>query len=156
MGVFDGLSGLHWERASEYILRAPSQVATLMRPALEAYIHERRLTADFERPLLGPRSGVRRVSVDEIPEVSDWSTDGLTRDAMLPVWVNGKPGRVWIHHRYHASSRFELELEVPAFNAEEIITPNGQVRWMFGTKYYEMKGKYLVNAAGYNFTFLHR
>lgn len=156
LGFFDGLSGVHWERASEYILRAPTQVSTLMRPALETYIHERRLTADFERPLLGPRSGVRRVYLDEIPVVEDWGKEGLTRDAMLPVWANGKPGRVWIQRRHHASTRFELELEVPAFDAQEILTPEGQVRWLFGTKYFEMKGNYILDAAGNSFTFLHR
>lgn len=152
----DGLSGVHWERASTYILRTPRQVATLMRPALETYIHERALTQSFSRPLLGPRSGLRRVLIEEIPVVMDWGDEKLTRDEMLPVWVNGLPGRVWIQQRHYASARFELEFEVPAFGAEEVHIPTGEVRWMFGTKYFDEQGHYIMHAAGHHFTFLHR
>ncbi len=156
LGFFDGLSGVHWERASAYILRAPRQVATAMRPALETYIHERRLTDGFARPLLGPRSGLRRVHVEEIPVVEDLGKEELTRNAMLPVWVNGLPGRVWIQRRPYASARFELELEVPGFDAEETLTPTGEVRWLFGTAYFDEQGSYILHAAGHHFTFLHR
>ena len=152
----DSLSGEHWDIASEYILRTPSQVATAMRPALETYIHERNFTAGFTRPLLGPRAGLERVHIEGIPVFDEGLNQPFNRDAMLPVWVNGKPGRVWFYQRAHGSTRFEFELDVPMEGLEEIVTPEGQTKWFFGTKHFMDHHPFVMDAAGLTLTFHRR
>jgi hypothetical protein len=96
------------------------------------------------------------VHIEDIPVFDEGLNQPFNRDAMLPVWVNGKPGRVWFYQRAHGSTRFEFDLDVPMEGLEEIVTPEGQTKWFFGTKHFMDHHPFVMDAAGLTLTFHRR
>lgn len=156
LNFLKGLNDAEWAAASEYILRTPAQVATAMRPGLETFVRERNLTAGFTKPLLGPRADLAPVRIDDLPQYGTEDGEEFSREAMLPVWVNGRAGWVWFYHRNFGSTRFEVLFDAPFPRAEAVEAPDGRTLWMFGTKYYMGFPPYEIEAAEMSFRFHHR
>lgn len=122
------LRGRDWKRAAEYILRAPAQITTPMRPALEAFIHQCNLTDHFRLPLLGARSPLHPENELTAQDVWDIREEFLpeAHPVFWDAWINGLPGRAG----FIGEHRIALQFEVPVPHGVERIDADGNRVWV--------------------------
>jgi hypothetical protein len=156
VNYLNGLNADEWLAASTYILRAPDQIQTSLRPGLESFIHDRNLTEGFTRPTLGPRANLHPVDLAEIPVLTDGINQLDEPFEPLKVWVNGQPGEVWIHERYHFSTRFEMRFDHPFPHAAEQKGPDGKPFWTLGTGSFMEVSSQVMMVGPWHFRFHHR